>query len=86
MYELFLTHEAQRFYERAPEAMVRRINRCFDSLRENPYDHPNIKSLKDQLAGLFRYRLGAYRVIYRIDKQKNQVVVLLIVHRSKAYR
>jgi len=66
--------------------MVRRINRCFDLWRENPYDHPNIKPLKGQLAGLFRYRLGDYRVIYRINKQNNQVVVLLIVHRSKAYR
>jgi len=86
MYELFLTHEARRFYEHASEAMVRKLNRCFDLLRENPYDHPNIKALKGPLAGHFRYRLGDYRVLYRIDKQKNQVVVLLIIHRRKAKR
>ena len=47
---------------------------------------PNIKKLKGPLAGAFRFRIGEWRVIYRIDKSQKQVIVLLIVHRKNAYR
>ena len=86
MYELMLTHEAQKFYERADAPLVRRLHRCFEQLRENPYEHPNIKRLKGPLAGYFRYRIGDWRVIYEVDAEKRIVTILLIVHRSKAYR
>ena len=86
MYEVFLTREAQRFYEEADPVLVRKLNRCFEHLRENPYEHPNIKRLKGPLAGHFRYRVGDWRVIYRVDEEKREVIVMLIVHRSKAYR
>lgn len=33
MYEVFLTREAQRFYERADPVLVRKLNRCFERLR-----------------------------------------------------
>ncbi len=85
MYEVFLTREAQRFYEEAEASLVRRLNRCFQYLKENPYEHPNIKRLKGPLSGYFRYRVGDWRVVYSVDEQKRVVVVLLIAHRSKAY-
>ena len=43
MYEVFLTHEAQRFYEQADPVLVRKLNRCFQYLRENLHEHPNSK-------------------------------------------
>lgn len=86
MYELILTREAQRFYKRADPPLVRRLHRCFEQLRKNPYEHPNIKRLRGPLAGYFRYRVGDWRVIYGVDEEKRIVTILLIVHRSKAYR
>jgi len=59
MYEVFLTHEAQRFYEQADPILVRKLNRCFQCLRANPYEHPNIKRLKGPLSGHFRYQTEA---------------------------
>ncbi|PHM05565.1 hypothetical protein CK516_40360 [Nostoc sp. 'Peltigera malacea cyanobiont' DB3992] len=32
-----------------------------------PRNYPNIKPLKGELSGYYRYRLGEYRVIYQID-------------------
>ena len=32
-----------------------------------------------------RYRIGDYRVIYSIDDNHVQVLILAIAHRSKAY-
>jgi mRNA interferase RelE/StbE len=86
MYELFLTREAERSYQRADPALARRLNRCFDQLQQNPNEHPNIKRLRESLAGYFRYRVGDWRVIYSVDEDKQQITVLSIVHRSKAYR
>jgi hypothetical protein len=36
VYEVFLTRQAQDFYEQADPALVRKLNRCFQHLRENP--------------------------------------------------
>lgn len=85
-YEVLLTHVAQAFYQRADPALARRLNRCFQRLRENPYEQRNIKRLKGPLEGYFHYRIGDWRVIYKVDEAKREVTVLLIVHRSKAYR
>ena len=86
MYEIFLSKEARRVYERTSPDLVRRFNRCFQHLAQNPYEHPNIKRLKGPLSGYFRYRVGDWRIIYQVNEQERKVVVLLIVHRSQAYR
>jgi mRNA interferase RelE/StbE len=86
MFDLVLTHEALRFYERADVTLVRRLNRCFDQLRENPHEHPNIKRLSAPLTGCFRYRVGDWRVVYSVNEAACTITVLLIVHRSRAYR
>ncbi|MGB6298988.1 MAG: type II toxin-antitoxin system mRNA interferase toxin, RelE/StbE family [Rivularia sp. (in: cyanobacteria)] len=44
-----------------------------------------MKSLKGNLAGYSRYRIGDYRVIYQIDDENKQVIISNIVHRSEAY-
>ena len=86
MYELVLTREGQKFYERADTPLVRRLHCCFDHLRQSPYEHPDIKRLRGSLAGYFRYRVGDWRVVYEINEDERIVTILLIVHRSKAYR
>ncbi|HEY68203.1 MAG: type II toxin-antitoxin system RelE/ParE family toxin [Chloroflexi bacterium] len=86
MYEIWLTRDAQKFYQAADDPLTTRLNRCFDQLRRNPYRHPNIKRLKGPLAGHWRYRVGDWRVVYRVDEDKQVITVVLIVHRSKAYR
>ncbi|MBN1485747.1 MAG: type II toxin-antitoxin system RelE/ParE family toxin [Chloroflexia bacterium] len=86
MYELLLTREAQQAYEQADVSLVKKLNRCFERLRENPYQHSNIKRLKGSLAGCYRYRLGDWRVVYRVEEDGRIVVILLISHRRDAYR
>jgi len=86
MYELLLAHDARRFYERAEPPLVRRLHRCFERLRQNPYEHPNIKRLRGPLVGYLRYRLGDWRVVYAVNEEKRVVTVLLIAHRSRVYR
>lgn len=85
MYEVILYPEAQQFYATADKALANKIAKCLMQLEQNPHFHPNIKSLKGNYTGYYRYRVGEYRVIYSIDDEAMQVVVDIIVHRSQAY-
>ena len=43
-------------------------------------------ALRDDLEGLWSARRGTYRVLYRIDDTRHEVVVLRVAHRRDAYR
>lgn len=58
----------------------------YPKLRSNPFYGPNIKRLRGELAALFRYRIGNYRLLHTIDSEKRLVFVLDIIHRKDAYR
>lgn len=93
MYDLKLTRKAQKFYEKADNLLAQRLNQCFEQLKQNPYDSLNIKALKGNFEGCFRYRISEYRVIYKIDEadtddedKQKVVIILLIAHRREVYR
>ena len=50
-------------------------------LRENPDKVGKALNQSD----FWSLRVGDYRVIYAIDQNKNQVVILFVGHRSKVY-
>lgn len=44
------------------------------------------KQLKRDLAGVWSARRGTYRVLYRINEEAREVVVVRVEHRRDAYR
>ena len=54
-------------------------------LKTDPRSHPNIKQLKGDLTGYYRYRVRDYRVVYCIDDEQKRVVVTVIAHRREVY-
>ncbi|WP_422934750.1 type II toxin-antitoxin system RelE family toxin [Sinomonas sp. P47F7] len=44
------------------------------------------KPLREPLAGIHAARRGTYRVLYRINDARREVVVLSVEHRRDAYR
>jgi mRNA-degrading endonuclease RelE of RelBE toxin-antitoxin system len=44
------------------------------------------KPLQRELSGYWSARRGSYRVIYRLDDDQHEIVVVRIEHRSDAYR
>lgn len=85
MYDVRLSSKAEAFYRKSDQPLARKLARCFQQLEHDPRQHSNIKQLKGTLAGQYRYRVGDYRVIYRIVEQEQAVSVVKIVHRSEAY-
>ena len=86
MYDVLMTQRAWLAYQRADAVLARKLNRCIDNISLNPRTHPNIKRLSGTLSGQWRYRVGEWRVIYRVDEGAGQVIVLAICHRRDAYR
>jgi mRNA interferase RelE/StbE len=85
MYRVELSREAQQFYERADKPVAKKLARCFKSLENNPRSGNNVKALKGQLSGAYRYRLGDIRVVYTIDEQRVVVFIITIAKRSDVY-
>ncbi len=84
-YEVRLTRAARTEYERADRSLARKLARCFEQLERDPQSHPNARPLRHGLAGYWRYRVGDWRVIYRIEQSARVVYVIEIVHRGRAY-
>ncbi len=60
-------------------------NIVYPQLRKNPFFGPNIKKLKGEYEGIYRYRLGNYRLFYIVENEKVIVIVTSISHRKNAY-
>jgi len=86
MYEVSMTRKAQKFYEKASDELAVQIDDCIDSLSQNPYKGADIKKLKGNYFGYWRYRIGNYRVIYYVEEEKKNIAIFLIAHRKEAYR
>ena len=53
-------------------------------LIEDPYRVGRV--LRNELAGIFSARRGTYRVLYRMDDERREVIVLRVDHRRDVYR
>ena len=42
--------------------------------------------LGGNLKGLFKLRVGDYRIVYKYDRSKRQIIVVSVKHRSAVYR
>ena len=44
------------------------------------------KALQRELSGIYSARRGTYRVLYRVNEQRREVIVLRVEHRRDVYR
>jgi mRNA interferase RelE/StbE len=55
-------------------------------LKKNPFYGPNIKRLKGNYSEYLRYRIGDYRLFYKVDNEKIIIFIIDIAHRKDAYK
>lgn len=65
---------------------ARRIMDALDRLAESPTPQAHCKALTGELTGLWRYRVGNYRVILDLDQGELIILALNAGNRSKIYR
>lgn len=72
-------------FSAADPPVAKRLARCFAQLEREPRRHNAIRMLSGPLAGMRRYRVGDWRVVFMIDDERSRVSVLSIAHRREVY-
>lgn len=83
MFTLLVKHEAEKQLARLPRKDQARIWVGIRSLRNDPFSG---KKLDGELEGIYSLRIGTYRVLYEIYKDRVLVVVLTVGHRQGVYK
>jgi mRNA interferase RelE/StbE len=86
VWEIDLTRPAEKVYDKASKNIRQRLDDCFEDLEQNPLYGNNVKALAGKLKGLYRYRVGDWRVIYRPKTERKIVEIIAILPRGDAYK
>ena len=54
-------------------------------ISREPHFGPNIKKLTGNLEGLYRYRIGNYRLVYTLNEEDKIIFMNELVHRKDVY-
>lgn len=79
---LFLTKTFQKNFQKLPKNIQTKVE---NSLKKIHLDSYTGKKLLGELEGEFSYRLGKYRIIYFIDREKN-IWIETVRHRKDVYK
>jgi mRNA interferase RelE/StbE len=87
----FQIAETQSFSHKIKDKKYKRIYQkirdyVYPQLKLNPFFGNNIKKLKGEFEGVYRYRIGDYRLFYKIENERVLIIVLDISDRKDAYR
>jgi len=85
VYKIYLTNEALKAYEQlreTNETLFSRVRNAIKTIAEKPRQG---KPLRLELKGKWSYRVGVYRIIYKIKKGKLVIYIITIGHRREVY-
>lgn len=83
-YRLEFLSSAQREFLRLPFPVQKRLDPYLSGLVQNPRPH-GVKAMVGH-KGLFRIRVGEYRILYEINDAAHVVTVTRVRPRGSAYR
>ena len=83
MYRVEIRRQAVKELSRIDRRDRERIQQAIDGLAENPRP---AESKKLRSRDGWRLRVGVYRILYRIEKERLLVLVVKIGHRRDVYR
>jgi len=79
-YEIRLRRPAQKELDAFSGRNYKMLARAISSLEQNPRP-PGVKKLAD--SGLWRVRIGRYRIVYAIDDENKLVTVVRVARRKE---
>lgn len=79
-YSIQIKRSAQKELRRITKSERKRIIEAIGQLAENPFAG---SILKGSLRGIYRLRVGDYRVLYELGEN---ILILRVAHRRSAYR
>lgn len=85
-YDLIFYSKAEKFLKKLSKKDKKTVQLLLNAIKELPKDPYNSKSLKGILKGNRRIKKDSYRIIFRIVKSSNEIRILEVERRSKAYK
>jgi mRNA interferase RelE/StbE len=85
MYEIKFQPRALQDLERLDRAVVTRVLAKIHWLAEN-FDSIKPEALTGEFSGLFKLRVGDYRVVYEAHREKNVLEIHFAGHRREVYQ
>lgn len=89
VYKVVYTEIAQKDLLRLDRPLVQRILRKVKEFSDLQNPLIKAKKLKGFEIDTFRFRVGDYRVIFRLDKETHKLVVVVVLrvrHRKEVYK
>jgi mRNA interferase RelE/StbE len=82
-FEVLLPDTVKDQLSHLPRDIRQRIAQEIKTLQDFPFPHGNtIRRIQGSKKPIYRMRVGDYRVIYNLDTQKKQAIILSVVHRQ----
>jgi len=85
IYDIRTLDAAIKALKRLDKPVAKRVISRIQWLAEN-LDSVEPQPLKENLSGLYKLRVGDYRVVYRILEEERMIVVHLVGHRREIYK
>ena len=83
MFNISYSNRSKKFLNKADKVLVNRLIEKIEKLRENPIIH-DTKTVEGS-KGLFRVRVGDYRILYEVDYRNNLIGIIKIDKRPRVY-
>ena len=85
MYQVDFTSNAEADLARLDVPVVQRVLKRLRWLAEN-FEAITPEALTGQWQGVFKLRVGDYRVLYTCDKAQQKIIVHFVRHRREVYK
>lgn len=83
MYQLKITTEAKKEINKIKKTNLNQaVKNAIQFIKEDPLSG---KPLTRELTRQYAYKVGVYRIIYKIDKPNKKVYIITVGHRSVVY-
>ena len=79
----YFSRKAADFVKRLPKSHRTKLKQVAEDLMSNPFSHPYRKIRGE--TNLYRIRLGTFRLLFEVDDDHGQVVILNIDKRGRIY-
>ena len=82
MFQIRTTRKAKRRLKEIKTSYQSQVSNALKEIGEDPFQG---KPMQDELAGQYTYRVGVYRIIYKISIKDNTVTIMTAGHRATVY-
>lgn len=85
MFNLIFSKDAQKFVAKQAPQAKQRIRHALLRLAEDPFSSRQVKRLKGT-TGILRLRVGDFRIVFSIEQEKLNILVISIGNRGDIYK